>query len=188
MPTRYFKLSQDVSPGCWNLGNPADKQGHEVEDPWSFRDGNRIADPGHLRIPVNHVGRALDFTLAGFNIPVVHARVAEIFSKIAPADVQILPVEVHGKSDPFCILVATKLIRCIDDAACTEVEIWTPEDGRPEKVGQYRDVYGMRIETAKVGDAKVFRTWGWSVALIVCEEIKGALERIKTTGAKFKEV
>ncbi|HYH98162.1 hypothetical protein [Hyalangium sp.] len=46
----------------------------------------------------------------------------------------------------------------------------------------------MRIDPSKVGDAKVFRTWGWTAALIVSEEIKEALERIGTTGTKFKDV
>ena len=63
-----------------------------------------------------------------------------------------------------------------------------PEDGRPEKTGKYRAVAGMRIDPSKVGDAKIFRTWGWDIALIVSEEIKEALERIGATGMRFKEV
>jgi hypothetical protein len=46
----------------------------------------------------------------------------------------------------------------------------------------------MRIDPSKVGDAKVFRPWGWTVALIVLEEIKEALERVGATGTKFKDV
>jgi len=46
----------------------------------------------------------------------------------------------------------------------------------------------MRIDTAQVGNAKVFRPWGWSIALIVSEDIKQALERIKATGVKFAPV
>nr|WP_317987913.1 suppressor of fused domain protein [Hyalangium gracile] len=46
----------------------------------------------------------------------------------------------------------------------------------------------MRIDPSKVGDAKIFRTWGWTVALIVSEDIKQALERAGVTGVKFKEV
>jgi hypothetical protein len=46
----------------------------------------------------------------------------------------------------------------------------------------------MRIDPSKVGDANVFRTWGWSIALIVSEPLKEALERIGATGTKFKEV
>ncbi len=79
-------------------------------------------------------------------------------------------MQIQGQPDQFCVLVATKLIRCIDDKASEEVLIWTPEDGRPEN------------------DAKVFRTWGWSIALIVREDIKDALERLGATGTWFKKV
>jgi hypothetical protein len=46
----------------------------------------------------------------------------------------------------------------------------------------------MRINPSKVGEAKVFRPWGWDVVLIVSEDIKQALERMGATGARFKEV
>jgi hypothetical protein len=46
----------------------------------------------------------------------------------------------------------------------------------------------LRIDPSKVGDAKVFRTEGWDIVLIVSEDIKQALERMKATGVKFKQV
>ncbi len=55
-------------------------------------------------------------------------------------------------------------------------------------MGQYEGVHGLRIDPTKVGAARVFRTWGWTIALIVSEELKEALERIRATGTKFKEV
>jgi hypothetical protein len=189
MPKRYFELSADMTlPGRWSLGIPTDAQGREVADPWIFKKGQPIPNPGRLRIPIDVPGKAFDFTLAGLSTPVVHIRVASLLTEIAANDVQTLPVDIVGQAEQFCILVATKLIRCINDAACKEVELWMPEDGRPEKVGQYRDVYGMRIDSAKAGAAKVFRPWGWSIALVVSEEIKSALERIGTTGMRFNEV
>ncbi|RKH18517.1 hypothetical protein D7X74_09395 [Corallococcus sp. CA047B] len=133
-------------------------------------------------------GTALDFSLAARSTPVVHAKVASVIADLAPDDVQLFPVEVAGQPEQFCILVATKLIRCIDDKATEEILMWTPEDGRPEKVGEYRDVWGMRIDASQAGDTKVFRTWGWPIALIVREEIRDALERIGATGTKFEEV
>jgi len=189
MPTRYFDLSDDMAiRGRWLLGTPTDLQGREVEDPWMFKKGKPLPEQGPLKLPIDVPGKALDFSLGGFSVPVVHSRVAAVFTELAPEEVQTLPVEIEGQTEPFYILVATQLIRCIDDAACTEVELWTPEDGRPEKVGQYRDVYGMRIDPSQVGEAKVFRTWGWSIALIVREDIKDALDRIGATGTKFQEV
>jgi hypothetical protein len=189
MPTRYFKLLDNMSiRGRWLLGTPTDLQGREVDDPWMFYRGERLPDMGRLRLPINVPGKALDFSRAAFAAPVVNAQVASVFSELAPEEVQTLPVEIEGQSEPFFILVATKLIRCIDDKASRYVEFWQPEDGRPEKVGKYRNVRGMRIDPSQVGDAKVFRPWGWAIALIVREDIKEALERIGATGPEFEEV
>jgi hypothetical protein len=189
MSKRYFDLSDDMGiSGRWLLGSPTDPQGSEVEDWWVFTEGASVPRLVHLKFQVEVPGTALDFSLAAFGTPVVHTRVASLLSELAPEEVQFIPVEIQGQPDQFCILVATRLIRCIDATASKEVERWTPEDGRPEKVGQFRDVSGMRIDSSKVGDAKVFRTWGWSIALIVSEEIKNALEGIGATGMKFTEV
>ena len=73
---------------------------------------------------------------------------ASVLPELAPEEVHALPVEIEGQSEQFFILVAAKRIRCIDDKATKEVLMWTPEDGRPEKVGKYRDVYGMRIDAS----------------------------------------
>jgi hypothetical protein len=97
-------------------------------------------------------------------------------------------VDIQGWPEPFRILVATRLIRCIDDKASDEVEYWKPEDGRPERVGTYRKVSGLRIDPSRVGEAQVFRTWGWSIALIVSEELKDALEHSGATGMRFEAV
>ncbi|RKH05617.1 imm11 family protein [Corallococcus carmarthensis] len=189
MPRRYFRLLDDVTiPGRWELGIALDAGGNEVDDPWMFREGRTAPPRQALRIPVEHPGTPLDFSLAGFSTPVVHPRVAAVLLELAAQDIQLVPVAVQGHAEPYAILVATRLIRCIDDAASDEVIRWTPQDGRPDRVGQYRDVDGMRIDPTQVGDAKVFRTWGWSIALIVSEDIKLALERIRATGIRFTEV
>ncbi|NTX54680.1 hypothetical protein FJV41_11625 [Myxococcus llanfairpwllgwyngyllgogerychwyrndrobwllllantysiliogogogochensis] len=188
MPKRYFRLTDDVAvPGRWHLRSPTDSSGQEV-DPWRFTNGTPIPEPGRLQLPVARAGKALDFTLTGLAIPVVHIRVASVFLELAPSAVQVFPVEIEGQPDQYCILVATQTIQCIDDKASREVELWLPEDGRPEKTGEYRDVDGLRINIAKVDDAHVFRTWGWTVALIVSDTIKEALERGGATGVSFTEV
>ncbi|MBZ4417663.1 imm11 family protein [Myxococcus sp. RHSTA-1-4] len=189
MPNRYFRLKENMQAGNWYLGDPLDESGQEVEDPWMFTAGRPIRVEGRLTIPVDEPGRRLDFCTAGVGTtPIVHVRVASIVAELAPDDVQLIPVDIKGQPDQYLILVATKLIRCIDDKASKEVQYWKPEDNRPEKVGQYRGVIDMRIDRTKVGDAKVFRTWGWKIALIVSEGIKSALERTKPTGMTFTEV
>jgi hypothetical protein len=187
MPGRFFKLYDDVYvPRRWHLDTPVDSNGCEVHD-WDFKRGTRLNISGRLRIPIVTAGRPLDFSEAGVMVPVVHIKVAPLFSELAPEDVQLLSVDIEGQSDQYLILVATRLIRCIDEEASL-VRFWTPEHGVPDKVGQYIAVDPLRIEKAKVGNAKVFRPEGWEVALIVSEEIKDALERMGATGTKFEEV
>jgi hypothetical protein len=188
MSKRFFELYDDVYvPGRWHLTNPTDSQGREVDDPWQFRRGTPVHVEGRLKVPVKHAGRPLDFTEAGLRIPVVHFEVASLFATLAPDDVQLIPVDIEGQRDPFLILVATRLIRCIDEQA-SQVQFWTPEDGLPHKVGQYYAVDDLHIDKTKVGEARVFRLEGWAGSLIVSENIKQALERVGATGVKFEEV
>jgi len=190
MPMRYFELFDDVyAPGRWQLSDPIDETGGEVANPWMFRKGEPVHVEGRLTIPLDRPGKPLDFSMAGVGVtPVVHARVASVFASLAPDDVQLLSVKVASESEPYFLVNVTRTVRCIDDSASEEVRYWKPEDGRPEKVGKYRAVSGMRIDPTKVGDAKVFRTWGWTIALVVSEDLKEALERAGVTGAKFEEV
>lgn len=187
MPQRYFALSDDVDfPRRWHLATPTNSQGREVDD-WQFSDGKPLSAQGPLKVPIEQAGRPLDFCEAGIKIPVAHVRVATVFMEMAPNDVQLIPVDIENHPDQYLILVATRLIRCINEAA-SKVRFWTPEHGVPDKVGQYIAVDRLRIDKAKTGNAKVFRPEGWSGSLIVSDEIRAAMERIGATGAKFDEV
>jgi hypothetical protein len=187
MSKRFFKLADDVNvPHRWHLAMPRDSQGLKVDD-GQFRRGAPILFKERLSIPVEIAGKPLDFTEAGILIPVAHVRVASLFAELAPDDVQLIPVEVEGQPDQYVILVATRLIRCIDEQA-SRIELWTHEDGVPHKVGQYSSVRDLRIDKSKVGTAQVFRCEGWRGPLIVSEEIKDALDRMGATGTRFEEV
>ena len=189
MAERYFDLCDDIMiPGRWELGELLHANGQELEDPWVFRVSEPVQLRERLRVSLVRKGFPVDFSHAAFSTPEVHVRAAEIFYRLAPDDIQLIPVDVDGHPDQYLVLNAIRLIKCIDENATEELERWTPEDGRPDKIGKYRAVYGMRIDPSKVGGAKVFRTWGWSVALVVSGEIKDALEAAGITGLEFKEV
>ena len=129
-------------------------------------------------------GTALDFSLAGLSVPIVHVKAASLFTELASGDVQLIPVDIEGQPDQYLILVATRLIRCIDENA-SRIRLWTHEDGLPHKVGQYASVRSMHIDPSKVDDAKVFRAQGWPSPLLVSDDIKEAIERAGLTGVKF---
>ena len=102
-------------------------------------------------------------------------------------DIQFFPVTIESHPDEYSILNVARLIECVDEVRSDRVVKWTPEDGLPELVGEYRAVEGLRIDPTNVGDARMFRPWGWKV-LIVSGDIKEAFERARLLGPKFFEV
>ncbi|GMU02350.1 hypothetical protein KH5H1_64700 [Corallococcus caeni] len=188
MSRRFFELHDDVQwPGRWHLTHPTHPDGSELADPWQFTEGRTIVVPPRLRVPIDVPGHALDFSLAGLSVPVVHVRVADVFLERAPRDVQLLPVEVPGHPDQYCVLVVTRLLECIDEHA-SRVRFWSAEDGIPEKVGQYSSVRDLHVDPARIADARVFRARGWPGPLLISEEIKHGLEALKATGVLFTPV
>ncbi|WP_395835850.1 imm11 family protein [Archangium violaceum] len=186
--SRFYDLTDDMrAPGRWHLRHPLDEHGLKI-DPWQFTEGRRLGPQGTIRFPVKPDGVELEFTQGAFSIPVVHSRVVQLFERMGIQDVQFIPAHVNGHSGPWFILNSLRVIHCIDEPRCREVQHFMPEDGQPEKVGQYRVVSGMRINPTKAGDAHIFRPWGWTMALIVSEDLKQALEREPITGTRFTEV
>ena len=185
---RYFELEDDLyHPGRWHLRGPFDEQGQRV-NPWQFFKGRQLSLQGAVRCHAKPEGVALDFSWAAVSIPVVHGRFVQLFERLGVQDVQFIPVEVEGHTGPFFILNTLRTLRCVDDARCEEVQYFKPEDEQPEKVGEYKYIAGLRIDPARVGDARIFRPWGWTGSLILSEDLKQALEAERITGTRFVEV
>jgi hypothetical protein len=190
MTTRFFNLDFDVYvPGRWYLTEPTDLSGQEIEDVWAFGYGKPVELPGKLRIPLSRPGSPLDFDKTTFGgTPILSERAADVFRKLASRDIQLFPVEVQGQPEPYYLMNVARQIQCIDDASCEKVRRWSPEDGRPDLVGQYHVISGLRIDKSKVGEARVFRPWGYFPSIIVDGDIKDALEQSGVLGAHFTEV
>ncbi|WP_338864690.1 imm11 family protein [Myxococcus stipitatus] len=189
MERRFFALNADrYVKGRWYLSDPTDADGKEIDELWRFSEGRTVELRETLRIPIYRPGEPLDFELAG-NTPIVSERVAAIFRELAPDDVQLFPVTVDGHPGPFFLLNITRLIPCIDDAACREVQYFSAdEELDAAQAGEYRSVAGLRIDKSRVGKTRAFRLWGWYMPIIVDEDLKDALEANGIFGGKFEEV
>jgi hypothetical protein len=186
--SRYHDLDNDVHvPGRWHLRGPFDSQGQEI-NPWQFREGHPLTFSDTLHFRFRHEGVPLDWTFAGLSIPLLNERTAALLKHLKLQDIQLFPARVESRPEPYFVLNITRIVKCIDDARCEQVLYWLPEDERPDKTGKYRSVYGLRIDPTKVGEARIFRPWGWQGVIIVSQDIKGAFEREGLTGVKFFEV
>ncbi|WPB76426.1 hypothetical protein KYC5002_46500 [Archangium violaceum] len=184
----HYLLKDDMRiVGRWHLSHPVDGHGEKI-NPWQFTKSQWLEPQGVIRFPVKPDGLALEFTQDAFVTPVVHGRVVQLFERLGIQEVQFIPIQVEGHAEPYFILNTLRVIRCIDDARCEEVQNWKPEDGEPQKVGEYRFVAGLRIDPTKVEGTRIFRPWGWPLALIVSEDLKQTLEAERITGTRFVEV
>lgn len=186
---QYFELLDDMRiRDRWELGDPVDASGQEI---WHghFSEGRPLEVRTPAFIPLHAPGRALDFTTTALGIPVVHARLGALFERLQlQHQLQLLPANIEGQADSYLLINTLRVIRCIDDARCEAVFRYTEEDAEPERLGEYRNVRGLRIDASQVGDAQVFRPWGWQVAIIVSERVKRALEEDSVAGVRFTEV
>lgn len=184
----YYELYDNMRiRNRWHLRMPVDTRGEWI-DTWQFNEGRVLDLPGPIRFPVDPMGVVLEYTLS-MGIPVVHRRVVSVFERLGmEKEVQFIPAQVDGQTEPWFILNTLQVIRCIDDARCEEVSYWQPEDERPDKLGEYQNVRGLKVDPARIGSANVFRPWGWLVTLLVSERVKQALGEAHITGIDFTPV
>jgi hypothetical protein len=186
---RYYKISNDMRIlARWTLGDPMDGNGQEL---WHghLTEGLPISVRGPVRIGPYAPGRPLDFSTTALSVPIIHGKVKELLEQLGlSGQMQLFPITLEGQAEPYYLLNLLRVVRCIDDARCEEAAYRTVEDGYEDRIGEYRNVVGMRIDPSKVGDTEIFRPWGWQTNIIVSERVKRAMEESGMTGARFTEV
>jgi hypothetical protein len=109
-------------------------------------EGLPISVRGPLRIGLYVPGRALDFSTTALNVPIIHGKVKELLGQLGlDGQIQLFPIAVEVQAESYYLLNLLRVVRCIDDARCEEVAYRTVEDGYEDRIGEYRNVVGMRI-------------------------------------------
>lgn len=184
MTTDYFQLTDDLHvPERWHLGSPEIVDG-ELEPDEFVRSKRERPNPS-LHVPIDTPGVMLDYTHASLDIPVVSHRCAQALASTVGDSVQLVPIRVDGVTASFFVANATTSIDCVDERRTRDARKWKPDDGRPDRVGDYRAISGLRVRRDAIGGAEFFRVAGWEVALIVSNRVKEAFERSGILGARF---
>ena len=204
MKRRYFKIVDDVElPGRWFLNGLYDTSGRQL-DSRDFTYGRLLTVQPHLRVSLwnddetvdvtsplyvgkRRQGKPLSFTYADSDMLVVTEAIANVLSSVAGHELQRFPVHVEDSCERFEIINVTSLVPCLDTTR-SEVEWWTAEDFRPDKVGKARMVTRLTIDPDRVGDHHIFRPTEWDLVVIVSDVIKAALESQNVSGVRFREV
>ena len=187
--SKYYRLYIDVHvPDQWILARPLNARGEWII-PWDLQQGKPVHLEGEPFVPIAQSGISLDYNDTLVGIDVLNQRLATLWEHLGiQKEYQLIPARVEGQTERYFILNTLRIIRCVDEARCDEVTFWEPRHGDPEMVGHYRNVSGLKINPAAVGDAQIFRPWGWTGTLIVSGRIKQAMDEEGIRGARFVEV
>jgi hypothetical protein len=186
---KYFRVLADDNRfgDRWFLYEPLLENGLSI-DARLFRYGKTYEGVAPHSVPVQQNGKRIAFNLAAFDMPVVSNEVASILRAVAESHCEFFPVIIGDSNVEMSILNVVLRIECVDEPRCEEVIKWRPEDNRHDRMGFYRSIGGLRIDSMKTAGHHIFRIFGWEVSLIVSEIIRAKLEAVENLGIVFDEV
>jgi hypothetical protein len=183
----YFRVLADPSAiDRWFIDEPRTADGTAIDER-DFILGKAYLGPTPHSLRVGQAGKELRFNFGGFDMPVVSNCVASVMQSIAHERVECFPVRIDGALGQYTILNVACRQDCLDECR-SRVMKWTPQDTRPERIGQYRMVTELFVDRSRTAGSDIFRIAGWEIALIVSDVVKHALERIDDLGARFVAV
>jgi hypothetical protein len=182
--TQYFQLREDVNiAGRWYLGEVTRHGTPQL----NFLNGCKLEGGDLLSIALLQNGSELEFCLTSFAVPVVSTSLGSTIALVAQSDVQLFPAIVANGPNR-AVLNATRTISCLDESQ-SEFIRWLPEDGRLDRIGEYRMVTRLKLDRELIPEAThVFRVAGWTVALVVSAAVRDAMINHGCLGANFVQV
>jgi hypothetical protein len=181
---KYYRLLDDLSvKGRWFLGEIEDQD----VDFWQYLYGKPLKQKpkDKLNIAVNESGNPLDFTYASFEIPIVNEKGKSVFNK---NDVNFYQIANNSFNENYYLGHVLNELECVDEENSTFDKFELNDKIRPDKAGQYKTIYKLKLNPNVVYPNEIFRIKNYSVALIVSENIKRKFEELKLKGVKFEEV
>lgn len=180
---KYFSLKDDLNVlNRWYIGGIIfpEKFSH-----WIFLNCKEI-EIDKVQFNLRKRGKSLDFTFADFDVPIVSKSLKEFFED-KNTNLQFIPAEIGEVFDEYYCLNILNEEDCVDKEH-SEYEIW--EEGniiRPDKAGQFRSIYKLKISEAFVSEYEIFRVKGFRNQIIVSENIVEILLKNRISGLRFLE-
>ncbi|WP_155740236.1 imm11 family protein [Burkholderia territorii] len=186
MIDQFFEIGLDSDDSTrWYLGQPENSGGKLL--PGTFWRGLRWDDPRPLATHIRQHGTPANFNHSGFAEYIVCAPIMDRLREIlGPSIIQGIPISIDGCLDKYEVLNVLDVVDCVDEDH-SYFSRWTIEDGRPERVGEYK-ISLLRIDPKRAKGHDLFRVKGWNIALVCSEKIKNFLQDFGVTGIRFKPV
>jgi hypothetical protein len=187
---RYFEMAMDgkIWPH-WFPHCPHDKNGDQINR-FHFKNGQYYTTTEErLYVPIfkNYHGKEVDF-FDPLMTPYVRADIAEAVQRLCPDAVQLIPVEIETQTRPYVILNILDVVDCLDEQRTESFDFYTEASGPSHLIGQYKWLYGRRIDPIRAAGHKIFWLGRDPLTIIIDDEMKALLESFNTTGFALMDV
>jgi len=192
--TGYFRLFFDIEmPDAWYLECVKDSTGREIL-PVVFRHGHRFeaVSDVHPYVEVLIAGQPADFRYTVGGVPISSKRFGEIVQRIAPTDIQRIPVAVRLRngseysSEGYEILNVLAVLECLD-IAHSKVSRYPQTHWDREKVGNIAAVTRLKILPERAAGHHIFRLAEWPTIIVISEKLRDAFCEAGLTGLLITE-
>ena len=127
-----------------------------------------------------------DITFGPFDVPIINSRAYSALKYLDGSAIQFIPVSVKGIDDNYWI--ANLLIKSdILDEVQSKIMWWKPEDGRPDKLGEYRMV-SKAVARLDVEIPSLSRLKKFDISVVVNENTKQTISEYELTGIDFEKI
>ena len=189
MDVPFYQIWTSDSPESWHLRILRDELGTEAAR-YSWRDltwAKRVNIAAPLHVSITKGGVKDDISFAEGMVPIVSAR-AKVIRSLADNELELIPSRIQGEIAEYFALNILSVVECLDEAKTQYVEKWTLDSARPDRVGGYKMLWGIAIDSRAAGTHNLFRLGGFRQHIIASFAIKNAFEKEGFTGACFRDV
>lgn len=182
----FFEIGLDYNDATlWYLGQPKTEEGRLL--PGTFWNCEPWTDTRQLSVEIKKSGMPATFSHSGHSVYIVATEVMTLLRDIIDLRVfQAIPISLIGHPGDYEILNSLDCVKCIDEQH-SKFRRWTAEDGRPDRIGDYK-MSLLRIDPNRARGHDLFRARGWEIAPICSEKVKRCLENAGVTGIRFKSI
>lgn len=166
------------------FGEPMTENG-DVIDWWHFSGSGRWEGTEPLKVAANPIGKLYDMSMAPGDVPYVTKRVVDLFNagKLLSDAVQFIPLR-YGVNTIY-IMNILPVVSCVDEENTESIMRWQSEDDEPDRIGQYRQIIGLRVDPVRLKGIDICRVQGWEVSILISQRLRTLLEAHHVKGVVF---
>lgn len=150
---------------------------------WKYKRCQKATDVASVKLFVYEKGGSRDYQETPLGVPVFSVRLRQIVERIAPDEVQFIPVEIEAQESYFIANVLSS-VECLD---FEESLLDFKEDaaGKPIRV---KGAVRLRVLPENAAGHHIFRIKEWPIPLIISQELATAMKTEHMTGFALSPV